>query len=70
MERWSEMTSLRAEPKESESLDTDVDEDSEAAWSAEIARRLGELDSGAVKPIPWEKARRMILEAANAGTRR
>lgn len=53
-----------------ESLDTDVDEDAEAAWSAEIARRLGELDSGAVKTIPWEKARRMILEAANAGTRR
>ena len=53
-----------------ESLDVDVDEEAEAAWSTEISRRLVELDSGAVKTIPWERARRLILESANAGTRR
>jgi len=28
---------------------------------AEIAKRLRELDSGAVTPVPWSEARRMIL---------
>lgn len=31
-----------------ESLDEGVDEDVEAVWAAEIARRIQELDSGAV----------------------
>ena len=44
-----------------ESLDEDVDEDVEAAWAAEIAKRIHELDSRAVAPIPWSKARRIIL---------
>ncbi len=43
-----------------ESLDQEVDEGAEAAWQAEIDRRLGELDSGKVKPIPWSEARRKI----------
>ncbi len=43
-----------------ESLDQEVDEGAEAAWHAEIDRRLGELDSGKVKPIPWSEARRKI----------
>ena len=43
------------------SLLESLDEDAEAAWAAEIARRLHELDSGAVTPIPWSEARRMIL---------
>jgi putative addiction module component (TIGR02574 family) len=45
-----------------ESLDEGVDERAEAAWAAEIARRIHELDSGAVAPVPWSEARRMILE--------
>ena len=45
-----------------ESLDEGVDEGAEAAWAAEIARRIHELDSGAVVPVPWSEARRMILE--------
>ena len=45
-----------------ESLDEGVDESAEAAWAAEIARRIHELDSGAVAPVPWSEARRMILE--------
>ena len=35
-----------------DSLDTEVDEDLEAAWAAEVSRRVVELDSGAVKTIP------------------
>ena len=43
-----------------DSLDQEVDEDAETAWHAEIGRRLRELDSGKVKPVPWSKARRRI----------
>jgi len=43
-----------------ESLDHGVDEDAEAAWSVEIARRLQEVESGHVKTIPWPRARQMI----------
>jgi len=35
-----------------DSLDTEVDEDAEAAWATEVTRRVTELDSGAVKTIP------------------
>jgi putative addiction module component (TIGR02574 family) len=45
-----------------ESLDDGVDEDAEAAWAAEIAKRIRQLDSGTVTPIPWSEARRRILE--------
>lgn len=44
-----------------ESLDEDVDEGVEAAWAGEIAKRIHDLDSGAVTPVPWSEARRMIL---------
>ena len=43
-----------------ESLEQGVDEDAEAAWSVEIARRLHDVESGCVKTIPWPQARRMI----------
>jgi putative addiction module component (TIGR02574 family) len=43
-----------------ESLDHDVDEAAEAAWSTEIARRLREVESGHVMKIPWPQARQMI----------
>jgi putative addiction module component (TIGR02574 family) len=42
-----------------ESLDHEVD--AEEAWRKEIHRRLGELDSGAVKAIPWSEARARLL---------
>jgi putative addiction module component (TIGR02574 family) len=45
-----------------ESLDDGVDEGAEAAWADEIAKRIRELDCGAVTAIPWSEARRMILE--------
>jgi putative addiction module component (TIGR02574 family) len=44
-----------------ESLDETVDENAEAAWADEIARRVDDLNSGKAKTIPWSKARRMIV---------
>ncbi len=44
-----------------ESLDEHIDEDAEAEWAKEIARRLEEVDSGKVAAIPWSEARRRIL---------
>jgi putative addiction module component (TIGR02574 family) len=43
-----------------ESLDQAVDENAEADWAEEIARRIEGLDSGKAKTIPWAKARRLI----------
>ena len=43
-----------------ESLDGTADPDAEAAWAAEIERRLREVESGAVKTIPWNEARQRI----------
>jgi len=43
-----------------ESLDVEVDQDAEAAWAIEVNRRLAELDSGAVKMIPWAEVRRRL----------
>jgi putative addiction module component (TIGR02574 family) len=45
-----------------DSLDPDRDEDVEAAWSVEIQRRLDDLRTGRVRPVPWDEARRRILE--------
>ncbi len=44
-----------------DSLDEVLDQDAEAAWEAEIAKRIKELDSSSVKPIPWSEARRSIV---------
>jgi len=44
-----------------ESLDDQVDEGAEAAWEAEIARRLDDLDKGRVKLIPWATVRRRLM---------
>lgn len=38
-------------------LDPISEPDIEAAWSAEIERRLLEIDAGTVELIPWEKVR-------------
>jgi len=47
-----------------QSLDAEVDDDAEAAWSAEIRRRLERLDAGLGNTVPWAEARRRILAAA------
>ena len=43
-----------------DSLDNDVDEGVEAAWDAEIARRIREIDEGKVKLVPWAEVRRRL----------
>jgi putative addiction module component (TIGR02574 family) len=48
-----------------ESLDDTVDSSAEEEWSREIARRIEELDSGKVKPVPWAEARRQISALRN-----
>ena len=44
-----------------DSLDTKVDDNVEAAWDAEIAKRLHELDEGKVVSIPWAEVRRRLI---------
>lgn len=43
-----------------ESLDTEVNKVAEAMWASEINRRVAELDSGALKTIPWAEVRRRL----------
>lgn len=43
-----------------ESLDGEADEDVEAAWNEEIAKRLKEIDDGTAKMVPWEEVRRKM----------
>ena len=38
-------------------MDPITEPDVEAAWSAEIERRLAEIDAGTVELIPWEDVR-------------
>jgi putative addiction module component (TIGR02574 family) len=47
-----------------QSLDSEVDADAEAAWSAEIRRRLERVDAGTARTIRWAEARRRIHAAA------
>ncbi len=49
-----------------DSLDQEAEEAEEgveAAWLAEIDRRARELESGAVKSIPWEVVRERLARA-------
>ena len=52
-----------------QSLESDVDADAEAAWSAEIRARLERVDAGTATTIPWPEARRRIHAAAGRGPR-
>jgi len=67
---------LRLPPAEREALAGNLfdslepdDPQAEAAWRAEIERRIAELDQGKVKPIPWTKAKRMIFEEGHDSAR-
>jgi len=48
------------------SLEDELDEDAGAAWEVEIGHRIGELDHGTVRSIPWSEARRQILDDTDA----
>lgn len=43
------------------SLGGKVDEDLEAAWEAEIGKRIADLDSGKAKTESWDEVRRRNL---------
>lgn len=51
-----------------QSLDSEIDADAEAAWSAEIRARLERVDAGTAKTISWAEARRRIHAAAGRGS--
>jgi len=46
-----------------DSLDEAVEQGVEAAWLEEIDRRAQELESGAVRSIPWELVRERLVRA-------
>jgi putative addiction module component (TIGR02574 family) len=48
-----------------ESLDGPADKDSEAAWDAEILRRLAEIDAGTAKLIDREEMRQRMRARMN-----
>ena len=47
------------------SLDNQIDEDADAAWAAEIDRRIGEIDRGEVRLIPWDDVMRELRGGEN-----
>ena len=49
-----------------ESLEGEPDPDVEAAWAAEIKRRVAEVEAGTVKTIPWEEVRQRLIDRLNA----
>lgn len=42
------------------SLDGPADPDAEAAWDAEIERRIAAIEAGAVRLEPWSEVKRRI----------
>jgi putative addiction module component (TIGR02574 family) len=46
-------------------LETEPEPDVEAAWLAEIARRVAEVEAGTVKTIPWDEVRQRLLDRLN-----
>ncbi len=44
-----------------ESLEGEADPGAEAAWDAEIKRRIGELDAKSVETVPWSQVRERLF---------
>jgi putative addiction module component (TIGR02574 family) len=71
VELWKEASELSEKDRADlagllvESLEGEPDEDVEAAWAAEIQRRVAELETGTVKSIPWEEVRQRLLGRLN-----
>ena len=42
------------------SLDGPADSDAEAAWDAEIERRIAAIESGSIRLEPWSEVKRRI----------
>lgn len=49
-----------------ESLESEHEHDVGVSWVEEIERRLAELDSGSVKPVPWEEVRSRLIRPRRA----
>ena len=49
-----------------ESLEAKPEPDVEAAWLAQIERRVADVESGAIQTVPWEEVRRRLLDRLNA----
>ncbi len=68
---WKEASELSEEDRAAlaglliESLEGEPDPDIESAWAAEIEKRVGELNAGTVKSIPWEVVRQRLLDRLN-----
>jgi putative addiction module component (TIGR02574 family) len=52
-----------------DSLNEQEDEGVEEAWAKEIERRIQEVESGAVKTIPWADVRRRLIQVVDARNR-
>ena len=50
-----------------DSLETEVDDDADQAWSDEIQRRIDDIDTGRVQLIPWSEVRRRMRGADESG---
>jgi putative addiction module component (TIGR02574 family) len=44
-----------------ESLEGEADPGAEAAWDAEIKRRVAELDARSVETVPWSQVRERLF---------
>ena len=45
-----------------ESLKEERDSEAEALWRVEVAKRLEELDTGAIKALSWEEVKSRLLQ--------
>jgi putative addiction module component (TIGR02574 family) len=68
--RLSEAERLEVLEAVYESLEGPADPDAEQAWSAEIQRRVEDIDAGRVKLVPWTEARRQIAGDDDASASR
>jgi len=48
-----------------DSLDTEVDPDSEKLWEAEILRRAREIDEGSETLVPWSELRAQLARGSD-----
>jgi putative addiction module component (TIGR02574 family) len=47
-------------------LDQEPSKEVDAAWRAEVRRRIAQIKSGGVTCIPWEEAREQLWARSNA----
>jgi putative addiction module component (TIGR02574 family) len=70
-ELWKEASELSEKDRADlaglllESLEDEPDAEVEAAWAAEIERRVAELEAGTVQSIPWEEVRQRLVDRLN-----